>query len=96
MTYGYDLPAGSVAFVTGAASGLGAMSALVLAEAGCSNLVLVDVSADGLAETAKQTGLKEENLLVKAMDLRKDAEVAALFGEIESRFGRLDYAVCVG
>jgi 3-oxoacyl-[acyl-carrier protein] reductase len=92
-TYGYNLRSGSVAFITGAASGLGAMTAIVLAEAGCSNLILVDLSMEGLEATAKQTGLAPENLLLKALDLRKDAEVAALFEEIESKFGRLDYAV---
>jgi NAD(P)-dependent dehydrogenase (short-subunit alcohol dehydrogenase family) len=46
---------GKVALVTGAASGLGRVSAVRLGEAGA-RLVLVDVDAAGLAETARLIG----------------------------------------
>jgi NAD(P)-dependent dehydrogenase (short-subunit alcohol dehydrogenase family) len=75
-----------IALVTGAGSGIGRASALALAEAGFT-VVLAGRRLEPLEETASAAG----NVAVPVTaDVRDPASVAALFDEIESRFGRLD------
>jgi len=83
--------AGRVALITGAASGIGRASALAFASAGAS-VALVDVDADGLAETAaaaRKTGSRAEVLPADVTDL---AAVTAAVGRAVQVFGRLDAA----
>ncbi|CAN7170792.1 SDR family oxidoreductase [Phenylobacterium sp. LjRoot164] len=75
-----------VALVTGAGSGIGRASAIALAEAGYS-LVLVGRRADKLEETA--AALPGE-ALIQAADIADEAAVDAAFGAAQARFGRLD------
>jgi A-factor type gamma-butyrolactone 1'-reductase (1S-forming) len=85
-----DLP-GRVALITGAASGIGRASALAFASAGAS-VALVDVDADGLAETAaaaRKAGSRAEVLVADVTDLRA---VTAAVGRTVQVFGRLDAA----
>ena len=82
---------GRVALITGAASGIGRASALAFASAGAS-VALVDVDADGLAETAaaaRKAGARAEVLVADVTDLRT---VTAAVGRTVQVFGRLDAA----
>ena len=82
---------GRVALITGAASGIGRASALAFASAGAS-VALVDVDADGLAETAaagREAGSRAEVLVADVRDLRA---VTAAVGRTVQIFGRLDAA----
>lgn len=81
---------GKVALVTGAASGLGRATALKIAEAG-GDLLLVDVNAEGLAETAALA--KGVKTITHVADLSDpDACVGAVAAAVAA-FGRLD-ALC--
>ena len=75
-----------VALVTGAGSGIGRASAIALAEAGYS-LVLVGRRADKLEETA--AALPGETLIQTA-DIANETAVDAAFEATRARFGRLD------
>jgi NAD(P)-dependent dehydrogenase (short-subunit alcohol dehydrogenase family) len=79
-----------VALVTGAASGLGRATAIKLAEAGAS-LVIVDVQAEALAETAGLLGGAE--VLVHQANLADPAACKNAVAAAMTRFGRLD-ALC--
>jgi NAD(P)-dependent dehydrogenase (short-subunit alcohol dehydrogenase family) len=91
-----DRVAGKIALVTGAANGLGRAIALRLAEEGAT-LVMVDIDAEGLAETERQ--LKAANAgsnrppLVVATDVTEEAPVKALFKQTLDAYGRLDILV---
>jgi NAD(P)-dependent dehydrogenase (short-subunit alcohol dehydrogenase family) len=87
----FDL-SGKVAIVTGAGSGLGALFAQALAEAGA-DVVCADVHLPG----AEQTALAIEQLgraaLAIATDVTDEAAVRALVQATLGRFGRLDILV---
>lgn len=80
---------GKAALITGAASGLGRETALKLAAAGAS-VCIVDVNADGLAETA---GMIPGDVLVEVANLADPAACKAVVEAAVARFGRLD-ALC--
>jgi NAD(P)-dependent dehydrogenase (short-subunit alcohol dehydrogenase family) len=75
-----------VALVTGAGTGIGRASAIGLAHAGFT-VVLAGRRREPLETAAAEAG--NEAVAVTA-DVRDRASVAALFGQIEERFGRLD------
>lgn len=81
---------GKAALVTGAASGLGRATAVKLAEAGAS-VCIVDVNADGLAETAAL--ISGEDVLVHPADLSDPAACKGAVAAAVAQFGRLD-ALC--
>ncbi len=83
---------GKAALVTGAASGLGRATALKLAAAGA-NLCLVDVNADGLAETAALIAPAGVDVLIHAANLADPDACHAAVAAAVARFGRLD-ALC--
>jgi NAD(P)-dependent dehydrogenase (short-subunit alcohol dehydrogenase family) len=75
-----------IALVTGAGSGIGRASAIALAEAGFT-VVLAGRRRELLEEAAAAAG---GGSVALTCDVRDPASVAALFAEIEARFGRLD------
>ncbi|MFC0686240.1 SDR family NAD(P)-dependent oxidoreductase [Novosphingobium clariflavum] len=83
---------GKVALVTGAASGLGRMTALKLAAAGA-DLWLVDVNADGLAETIELLAPTGRTAGSEVADLSSPEACHAVVAHALEKFGRLD-ALC--
>jgi len=75
-----------IALVTGAGSGIGRASAVALAGAGFT-VVLAGRRPEPLEEAAAEAG---HDAVAIAADVRDPESVAALFGEIETRFRRLD------
>jgi NAD(P)-dependent dehydrogenase (short-subunit alcohol dehydrogenase family) len=75
-----------VALVTGAGTGIGRASAIGLANAGFT-VVLAGRRREPLETAAAEAG---NDAVAITADVRDRASVAALFGKIEERFGRLD------
>jgi NAD(P)-dependent dehydrogenase (short-subunit alcohol dehydrogenase family) len=83
---------GRAALITGAASGIGRASALAFASAGAS-VALLDIDAEGLADTAaaaRAAGARAEVLVADVRDLRA---VTGAVGRAVETFGRLDAAL---
>lgn len=78
-----------VAFVTGAAAGIGQATALRLAREGAS-LHLVDVATDGLEETRKQCEELGAAVSAARCDVTDESDVKANVAACIERFGRLD------
>jgi 7-alpha-hydroxysteroid dehydrogenase len=83
---------GQVAVVTGAGRGIGAASALALAEAGA-DVVLSARTEDQLQEVAKQVADLGRRAVVVAADLNDLDAVAALADRAVQELGRLDVVV---
>jgi gluconate 5-dehydrogenase len=81
--------AGKVAFITGAGSGLGRAIAESMAEEGA-RVVLFDINAEGLKETAARIKTSGDSPLVIAGDVGDEAAVEAAVAHTEATFGRLD------
>jgi NAD(P)-dependent dehydrogenase (short-subunit alcohol dehydrogenase family) len=82
---------GKVAFVTGAASGIGRAAALAFAHAGA-GVVVADVSEPGSQETVRLVeGLGGRALAVRC-DVTRAADVKAALDKTVEAFGRLDFA----
>jgi NAD(P)-dependent dehydrogenase (short-subunit alcohol dehydrogenase family) len=82
---------GKVAFVTGATSGIGRATALAFAREGAS-VVVADIAADGVEETA---GLIEQaggQALAVACDVTRADDIGAALDATVERFGSLDIA----
>jgi 3-oxoacyl-[acyl-carrier protein] reductase len=77
---------GRVAIVTGAGSGIGRASAVVLAEAGAL-VVCADVNGEGSAHTAKLAG---EGAVGTTLDVTDRAAVHELVASTHAEHGRLD------
>jgi A-factor type gamma-butyrolactone 1'-reductase (1S-forming) len=83
---------GRAALITGAASGIGRASAVSFASAGAS-VALLDIDAEGLADTAaaaRSAGVHAEALVA---DVRDHRAVADAVGRAVEAFGRLDAAL---
>jgi NAD(P)-dependent dehydrogenase (short-subunit alcohol dehydrogenase family) len=83
---------GRAALITGAASGIGRASAVAFASAGAS-VALLDIDAEGLADTAaaaRAAGVRAEALVADVRDLRA---VTGAVGRAVEVFGRLDAAL---
>jgi NAD(P)-dependent dehydrogenase (short-subunit alcohol dehydrogenase family) len=82
---------GKVAFVTGAANGIGRATALAFAEEGA-HVVLVDLSEEGAKDTAKAVeDLGVRSLAVKC-DVSQPDQVKAALDKTIDVFGKLDFA----
>ena len=82
---------GKVSLVTGAASGIGRATSLVMSREGAA-VVVSDVNADGAEETL--SAIKEaggDGMFVHA-DVSRPDDVAALVSQVVSAYGRLDCA----
>lgn len=83
--------AGKVAFVTGAASGIGRAAALAFAREGAS-VVVADVSEQANQETARIIKERGGRALAVRCDVRSAEDVKASLDQTASTFGRLDFA----
>jgi len=84
---------GKVAIVTGAARGIGAQTAKLLAEAGAAAVVVTDLREElgqGVAETIAQAGAKS---LFLRQDTTSEADWERVVGETVKRFGGLNILV---
>lgn len=81
-----------VAIVTGAGRGIGAASAVALAEAGC-DVVISARTEDQLRETAAAIEATGRKAHVVVADLNDEAAVRGLAGAARDVFGRLDIVV---
>jgi NAD(P)-dependent dehydrogenase (short-subunit alcohol dehydrogenase family) len=82
---------GKVAFVTGAASGIGRAAALAFARAGAS-VVVADVSEQGNQETARMIKQQGGRALAVQCDVTRAEDVKAALEKTLAAFGRLDVA----
>ena len=83
--------AGKVAFVTGAAGGIGRATALAFAREGAS-VVVADVSEQGNQETARMIEESGGRTLAVRCDVTRSQDVKAALEKTIETFGRLDAA----
>ncbi len=83
--------AGKVAFVTGAANGIGRAAALALARKGA-GVVVADVSEQGNQDTARMIEEAGGRTLAVRCDVSQAEDVKAALGQAVETFGRLDFA----
>lgn len=81
----------TVAFVTGAASGIGRATALAFAREGA-NVVVADIDEKGNQETAEQIEELDGDALAVTCNVRESEDVQAALDEAIEEFGRLDFA----
>ena len=80
-----------VALVTGAASGMGLVTARLFAEAGAA-VVLADVNASAARSAADQLAAAGHRVLAVGCNVADEDEVAAMVEKTVNAFGRLDAA----
>jgi NAD(P)-dependent dehydrogenase (short-subunit alcohol dehydrogenase family) len=80
---------GRIALVTGAGTGIGKRTALLLWEAGYS-VVLAGRRVEPLEQTVQEAGVSHSRALVMSTDVSDPAAVSALFAAAMDKFGRLD------
>jgi NAD(P)-dependent dehydrogenase (short-subunit alcohol dehydrogenase family) len=82
-----------IALVTGAAQGLGAATAILLAHEGA-KLVLTDINADGVQQTADRINAKvSDAALALEQDVSSEAAWQETIDAVRDRFGRLEILV---
>lgn len=79
--------------VTGAASGIGAATALALAAPGTALMLTTRGNADGLAATAERARASGAAVSTRLADLTKDDAAAGLVDAMRGAFGRVDQIV---
>jgi len=82
---------GKVAFVTGAASGIGRATALAFAREGAS-VVVADISEQGNQETAHMIEELGGRAIAVRCDVTRAQDVKAALDKTVEAFGRLDFA----
>jgi NAD(P)-dependent dehydrogenase (short-subunit alcohol dehydrogenase family) len=83
--------AGKVAFVTGAASGIGRVTALAFARRGA-NVVVADIDHRGNQDTAAMIKDLGGQTLAVGCDVTRSEDVQTALNTTAQTFGRLDYA----
>ncbi|MDQ6678583.1 MAG: SDR family oxidoreductase [Acidobacteriota bacterium] len=83
--------AGKVAFITGAASGIGRAAALAFAREGAS-VVAADLSEEGNRETVRLIEQQGGRALAVRCDVTQSQDVKAALAKVVEAFGRLDFA----
>ena len=83
-------PAGSVAVVTGGASGIGRALCLALAAQDAAGVVVADLDGAGAAQVAAEIEAGGHRALAVTADMSSAADVEALVEQAESTFGRID------
>ena len=83
---------GKIAVVTGAASGNGRGMAVAFAREGA-DVVVADMDAPGMEETARLVKQQERRALVQSCDVSQKADIDALIAATVAEFGRVDIAV---
>jgi NAD(P)-dependent dehydrogenase (short-subunit alcohol dehydrogenase family) len=78
-----------IAIVTGAGTGVGKRTSLLLLEAGYS-VVLVGRRLEPLEQTVQEAGVPNSRTLVMSTDVSDPEAVSLLFAATEDKFGRLD------
>jgi 3-oxoacyl-[acyl-carrier protein] reductase len=84
---------GKAAIVTGAGTGVGRRTAILLAEHGCSVLVNYSKSRDGAEQTASECERRGVKALAVQADVSQDDQCRAMVAVAEKAFGRLDVLV---
>lgn len=82
---------GKVAFITGAASGIGRATAIAFAAEGA-RVAVLDRTEDGLAETAEAARKAGAQVLVIGCDVSQADQVEASVSKVVETFGQLDIA----
>jgi NAD(P)-dependent dehydrogenase (short-subunit alcohol dehydrogenase family) len=80
------------ALVTGAGAGLGRDVAIQLAERGC-RVMVVDINAAGLAETAKTIGDAGGSVIALPCDLTADNSIESAIARLVAEWGGIDILV---
>ncbi len=80
---------GRTALVTGAASGMGRVTAKLLAEEGA-NVVAGDINADGLKETCDEIAANGRQVLSYVLDVTDREQLKAMVQAAVERFGQID------
>jgi NAD(P)-dependent dehydrogenase (short-subunit alcohol dehydrogenase family) len=83
--------AGKVAFVTGAANGIGRAAALAFSREGAS-VVVADISEQGNQDTARMIAEAGGRALAVRCDVSRAEDVKAALDKAVEAFGRLDFA----
>src|ERR1700687_1310962 len=84
--------AGRVAFVTGAANGIGRATALAFARAGAS-VAVADVAEQANQETARMIEAADGRALALKCDVSRAEDIKAALDKAVHTFGRLDFAL---
>jgi 3-oxoacyl-[acyl-carrier protein] reductase len=82
-----------VAWVTGSSTGIGAATAVALAEAGCRVAVHYNRSEGEAREVVERISSSGVEAMIVGGDVADAGEVERMAGEIEERYGRLDVLV---
>lgn len=81
-----------VALVTGSGRGIGADTAMALAEEGC-KIVVSDVDRDSAADSAKILAHAGHDVIAVRCDVTNESDVAAMVAAAEDAFGGIDILV---
>jgi NAD(P)-dependent dehydrogenase (short-subunit alcohol dehydrogenase family) len=84
---------GKAAIVTGASAGIGRATALALARAGARGIMLADIDAAGLAETARLVEAEGAEALLLPTDVTRIADLERLYADTQRGFGGIDIVV---